>query len=431
MSIESQSNSEGSAQGTKRLAFDPRFMWRRKFILPAIAIAAILFLGFSIDSIINIISPAADWAIVAGMIDALTEFTLRASAGLMSGLGFDVYTIPETRELGMEAFYVYVWGPCSGIEGFALISAFLSIYIWMFRRDLNFPGVLLLFPIGIALSWCFNVVRISTLLFIGARVSPELAVDTFHSHAGWLMFTLLAVGLTGATSFFGWFRKPAHASSAAVSSPSGRPAPPPFFSDPNIAPILAFIVFMASAFVLQTFSQTPAAYYPIRIAAMIGVLYLVLPYLRTLVWQMSWLPVVAGLGVGLIWLLTTPTNPEQVSEMTTLLGGFTLSGLLVWIIARIVGTAILVPIIEEVFFRGYLMRKLDTGSLAMRLLAIIVSSAAFAILHQRWLAAFIAGIVFALLMLRRDRVTDAIMAHGVANSVIAAYAIAMQDWTVI
>ena len=426
------SNSESVSNDARLNGLAGITLLRNKWSLAALLVAAIVVLGFYRQTIFELAAPVLSLTIVDAAIDRLTGITLVASAGLLQFLGFDVYTIPETRELGMEDFHVYVWGPCSGIEGFGLITLFLSVYMWMFKDRLRFPAAFMLVPIGIALSWCLNVVRISTLLVIGARVSPELALDTFHSHAGWLMFTVLAVSLAGATSAFGWFHKtarvPAGSNVAAGSNQTGQPS---FFADPNIAAILPFIVFMASAFLLQTFTLTPQLYYPLRVVAMVGVLWLIWPYLRTLNWRPSMVPVIAGLGIGVVWVATASPTTEEAGEIGTMLAGLSVFGGVSWILARTLGTVLLVPIIEEIFFRGYLLRKVDTGSMLMRIVAILVSSTAFAVLHGRWLAAFLAGVVFAIILLRRGRVSDAIYAHASANGLIAAYAILMQDWSVI
>lgn len=419
--------------GESRFGFFDWLWSAKNWPLKLLIGAAILIGGLMIDRLINVVGHIEEWTPIKVAVNLITETTLISTAALLSTLGFDVYTIPETRELGMEDFYVYVWGPCSGIEGFALITIFLSIYLWMFREEMDFPRAFILLPIGIALSWCLNVVRISTLVFIGARVSPELAVDTFHSHAGWLMFTILAVGVASATSAFGWFRKvPAEAQLTESATTRDEDAVvPPFFADPNIATIIPFIAFLFSAFVLQAFSQSPELYYPIRVLVMAGALALVFPYLKSLVWRPSALPVLAGVIVGIAWLAMTPTTTSNESELALALAGLSGTSFVIWVIARTLGTVVLVPIIEEIFFRGYILKKLDSGSLIARIAAITVSSLAFAILHQKWLAAFLAGIIFALVMLRRGRVTDAIIAHGIANGIIAAFAIASQDWSVI
>ena len=91
----------------------------------------------------------------------------------------------------------------------------------------------------------------------------------------------------------------------------------------------------------------------------------------------------------------------------------------------------LVPVVEEAFFRGYVLTRLDSGTWASRVAAVAVSSALFALLHGRIVAAGAAGVVFALVMLRRGRLADAILAHGLANALIAAVALWRGAWSLI
>ena len=88
----------------------------------------------------------------------------------------------------------------------------------------------------------------------------------------------------------------------------------------------------------------------------------------------------------------------------------------------------MVPIVEELFFRGYLLVRLDRGGPAWRLLAIVVSTGLFAALHGRLLAAGLAGLVFALLALRRGRLADPIWAHIAANLAVALWALWRGEW---
>jgi membrane protease YdiL (CAAX protease family) len=52
-------------------------------------------------------------------------------------------------------------------------------------------------------------------------------------------------------------------------------------------------------------------------------------------------------------------------------------------------------------------------------------------LHERWLAAFYAGLIYAFLMLRRGRLSDAIAEHKASNAVIIAWAVAAQQWSLL
>ena len=65
------------------------------------------------------------------------------------------------------------------------------------------------------------------------------------------------------------------------------------------------------------------------------------------------------------------------------------------------------------------------------LIALAVSSALFAILHDRWALAALAGVAYGLLTLRAGRVTAAIQAHMASNILIAIWAVSMNDWDVI
>jgi CAAX prenyl protease-like protein len=94
-----------------------------------------------------------------------------------------------------------------------------------------------------------------------------------------------------------------------------------------------------------------------------------------------------------------------------------------------------VPIAEELAFRGFLLRRLasaDFESVGWRTFSwapFLISSAAFGLLHgERWLAGTIAGAVFALAQLRRGRIGDAIIAHSVANALVAAWVLIGGDW---
>lgn len=359
--------------------------------------------------------------------EPLSRLTFSAVAQLLEALGHEVETRPEIYGIGVREFSVLVGRQCSGIEGFALIAAFLAFYIWLFRADLRFPRVWLLLPLGILLSWALNVLRIAILIEIGARGSPDLAVNGFHSHAGWLMFTLLSVGLAAGAHASGWVRRPAIAAAPARS----RAPKPVFLEDPVVAQILPFIVFMGSALLLSTFTELPGLHYPLRAAAMIAVLLVFRRFILALDWRADPIAIGAGLLVGIAWLATAPEAAGSDRALAEALAALSGPMLALWVVARVVGTAVLVPLIEELFFRGYVLRRLDTGGLGMRLLAIAVSSGLFAALHDRWLEAGLAGVIFGLVMLRRGRLSDAVIAHAVANAAIAGAALAKGDWSLI
>ena len=94
-----------------------------------------------------------------------------------------------------------------------------------------------------------------------------------------------------------------------------------------------------------------------------------------------------------------------------------------------------VPIAEEWAFRGYLTRRLIAADFEsvppgrFTWVSFLLSSAAFGLLHGRWLAGMLAGLIYAGLTYRRGRVGDAALAHAVTNGLIAATVLATGDWT--
>ena len=120
--------------------------------------------------------------------------TLVAVAALLRLCGQVVITGPAKAQIGTPAFSVQVGAGCSGLQGFGVMLAFLAIYFWAFRRVLRFPQVLLLVPIGSALQYFLNCVRIAVLILLGTW-NQDAAVTGFHSIAGWLFVSAVAYGV--------------------------------------------------------------------------------------------------------------------------------------------------------------------------------------------------------------------------------------------
>jgi exosortase E/protease (VPEID-CTERM system) len=153
-----------------------------------------------------------------------------------------------------------------------------------------------------------------------------------------------------------------------------------------------------------------------------------LPLYGALPWRVDPLAVLAGLAIRALWTLTAPpplaADDALAAWLAALPGGLAA----LWVATRILGAAV-VPVIEELAFRGYVLQRADFDGLAGRLVAVALSTALFAALHDRWLPAALAGLVFAALTLRSGRLTDAILADAAANAIIAAAAIATGDWS--
>jgi len=389
-------------------------LWLRSGGALMLALAALAAL---IPDLAEVLSAA--WSVYALQIS-----TFYAVAVLLSLARQRVFLDLTPPTIGTEHFQVEISAACSGIEGFALITGFMVIFALLMRGALR-PGRywLIMLPLALGVSWLFNDLRIAVLILLGTYVSPELAVNGFHSFAGWLFFTLLALGILAVVQNMRWLQR-APGPKAARIAPVGAM---PLTEDATAAFIVPFIVFMFSGLIAQSFWQSPALGFPVQAAMMALALWLFRkPFLR-LDWRLDPVALAAGALVGLGWVVCADRATAPLPGLDTLGAG----ALAVWALLRVLGTSLLVPVIEEGFFRGYILARLDTGGWPMRIVAIAVSTGAFALLHGRILEAGAAGIIFAFVMLRRGRLADAIVSHAVANAIVAAAAVLSGDWSLI
>ncbi|MCO5353911.1 MAG: CAAX prenyl protease-related protein [Bryobacteraceae bacterium] len=102
---------------------------------------------------------------------------------------------------------------------------------------------------------------------------------------------------------------------------------------------------------------------------------------------------------------------------------------------RIARAALLVPIVEELFWRGWLMRwiinpdfeKVPLGAYAHA--SFWLTAALFSLEHgSYWEVGFLAGAVYNWWMVRTKSVSDLILAHAVTNACLAAFVLLTGRW---
>ena len=335
----------------------------------------------------------------------------------------DVIADPDEFVLGTPAFEVVVEKECSGYEGMGLVTVFLALYLWLFRQEFRFPQALLLFPVGLAVTWIFNTLRIATLIAIGSSWSPEIAMNGFHSQAGWIAFLLVALGLMWTAGRWSFLTKPTETDTLYPEQHQGELA---------TALLMPFIVLMTAGMLIAAFSTGRGdALYPVKIAATGLTLWAFRRRYRVFSWQWSWHPLLTGTAVFVVWLLL---EPQAANAYPLWLADLPAGYAIIWLVFRVLGSVLLVPLAEELLFRGYVLRKLVASQFEtvdprrFTWLSFLVSSVLFGLLHQRWLAGTLAGMAFAYAQYRQGRLADAVLAHGTANRLIAMAVLGFGQW---
>lgn len=388
-------------------------------------------------------------AIVSGEIfwSVTGEWTLRLVSWMLERLAGVTVVRPEPLVIGTPDFKVSVGFGCSGYQGIALITMLLSGYLWWFRDALRFPRALLLIPVGIVLSYLANAVRIAALIMVGIRISPQIAVDGFHSNAGWLAFLVIGLGMIWATSRMPFFLHGdgrGHADAAPVARDVATPLAGPVDTAVRHAPsttaaLLPFLALLGVTLVTGAFSAHGRldVLYPVRVLTVAAVLWTLRRDYPAPAFDPSWTSIGLGTLVFAIWMVLAPNVTDPDPEAAALLDPAALGPLWgpAWVAVRFLGYVVTVPIAEELAFRGFLARRLvsdDPEGVPLGTftwLSFLGSSLAFGLLHQSaWIPGTIAGAAYALALYQRRRIGDPIAAHATTNALLGTYVIATGSW---
>lgn len=349
--------------------------------------------------------------------------TLRLAYWVLNCVYDEVSVGYSNFSLGTPSFSILIEPGCSGYEGIGLIVLFTMLYLWLRRDELNFPAALLLLPLGCALSWWINGLRIATLVVIGTSFSPYVAMKGFHSQAGWLTFITTSIVLVLAVERAGWFRSlPALAEHEEEEVVHDYPALP--FTLPLLAIFLGTIVGSA-------LSGDFPVLYPVRILlALLALWFCRSVYGGILGTLVSARAVATGLVVYVLWIAMVECGPGA-TVWEALSGPWAY----LWLAFRALGSSLVIPLAEELAFRGFLMRRLQShdfeavAGTQVGWKALLASSLAFGLLHGDWLAATLAGLAYGQLYRRGASLGEVACAHAVTNAAISLQVILLGHWS--
>ena len=118
-------------------------------------------------------------------------------------------------------------------------------------------------------------------------------------------------------------------------------------------------------------------------------------------------------------------NPAAVSE------NFTQNSL---IGIRLLGASVVVPIMEELFWRSFVMRyiinpdfsKVSLGKFSWG--SLLIGNVLFGLEHHYLTAGIMAGVAYSILLYRSRSLLQCIMAHGVTNLILGIYVLKTGQW---
>ncbi|HEX8606890.1 MAG TPA: CAAX prenyl protease-related protein [Pseudoduganella sp.] len=235
-------------------------------------------------------------------------------------------------------------------------------------------------------------------------------------------------------------------------TPTPTPAAAPnaevtsFFQRPSTARILPFAMYMAFIAIADLLARLGLTaddlrwLYPVKIALVVAVLWAYRRHYTELAWQAVRWPAlvvacVAGVVVLVLWV-----NLDAAWMQMGVSAGFNPTGAdgrIDWllVVLRIAGAALVVPVMEELFWRSFMMRWIERHDFlnvipaTVGLKAVVVSVILFGVEHNLWLAGIVAGIAYSLLYMRTGNLWTAVLAHAVTNGLLGVWVVATANWT--
>lgn len=152
--------------------------------------------------------------------------------------------------------------------------------------------------------------------------------------------------------------------------------------------------------------------------------------LREVLWSVG-----VGGGVFLLWI-----NLDQGWMRLGQSIGYdprNLSGAIDWSLAlpRLLGATLIVPVMEELFWRSFMLRWIDypeflkVAPVRIGLRALLISSVMFGLGHDLWLAGIIAGLAYGWLYVKNQSLWAPVLAHATTNGLLGLWVLQTGQWS--
>ena len=206
-------------------------------------------------------------------------------------------------------------------------------------------------------------------------------------------------------------------------------------SSPILSRVVPFAVFALLTLLQGHFGENSQYWiYALKTGVGAWLLWLVHPYVKEMRWKLSWEAVVVGVFVFIIWVGLDGYYPMMAERSGSFDPGRAYgSGSLLsffFIGVRILGSSLVVPPLEEVFYRSFIYRYIQKSDfLKIPLgrfhgISFLVTGIIFGVGHYEWLPGILCAFAFQGLVCRKDRLGDAIWAHAITNFLLGLWVVA-------
>jgi membrane protease YdiL (CAAX protease family) len=230
---------------------------------------------------------------------------------------------------------------------------------------------------------------------------------------------------------------------------------------PTLVRVAPFAVFIGLMLFQDRFGESGRYWiYLAKTLAAAAMLLVVFRHIEELEWRFSWEAVVVGVAVFALWIgldgryppldalsadylcpllqkigfakdcsvaIAPRWNPNEAFGINSPLAIF-------FIVVRIAGSSLVVPMLEEVFFRSLVYRVLagkDWLAVPLgkfQLMPFVVTSLFFGLEHSEWLAGILCGFAYQGLVIWKGRLGDAVTAHAITNFLLGVWVVWRGAW---
>ena len=212
--------------------------------------------------------------------------------------------------------------------------------------------------------------------------------------------------------------------------------PASYLRRPYISYIVPFALYFICTYIPPLLNISPHLSYPIKtVVVAASLIYFWNAYRKEIRFSLSWLSVISGVFVFIIWVAPEGLYPQIGHSEFNPYEYESGYGVYLLIAFRLIGASFIVPLMEELFWRSFALRfmiKPDFRSVPLgqfSWFSFIIISVLFGLEHHRWLVGILAGMVYAGVLYRRRNLFDPILSHAITNFMLGLYVLSTHQWS--